>query len=98
MRYKMKKTIFFGSLAVAGLAAGLVSAGTLDDVKARGTLNCGVSTGVPGFAQPDANGVWQGLMLLYVARLPRQFWAIQTLYNSYQQQAKHVLLLWLLAK
>mgnify|MGYP006104919381 FL=1 len=56
----MKKTIFFGSLAVAGLAAGLVSAGTLDDVKARGTLNCGVSTGVPGFAQPDANGVWQG--------------------------------------
>ena len=56
----MKKTIFFGALAVAGLAAGLVSAGTLDDVKARGTLNCGVSTGVPGFAQPDANGVWQG--------------------------------------
>ena len=33
----MKKTIFFGSLAVAGLAAGLVSAGTLDDVKARMT-------------------------------------------------------------
>jgi general L-amino acid transport system substrate-binding protein len=56
----MKKTIFFGALAVAGLAAGIVSAGTLDDVKARGKLNCGVSTGVPGFAQPDANGVWQG--------------------------------------
>ena len=31
----MKKNIFFGALAVAGLAAGLVSAGTLDDVKAR---------------------------------------------------------------
>jgi general L-amino acid transport system substrate-binding protein len=29
-------------------------------VKARGTLNCGVTTGVPGFAQPDAEGVWQG--------------------------------------
>jgi len=23
-------------------------------------LNCGVSTGVPGFAAPDANGVWEG--------------------------------------
>ena len=57
---KMKKTLFLGSLTVAGLVAGLVSAGTLDDVKARGKLHCGVSTGVPGFAQPDANGVWQG--------------------------------------
>ena len=23
-------------------------------------MNCGVTTGVPGFAEPDANGVWQG--------------------------------------
>ena len=23
-------------------------------------MNCGVSTGVPGFAAPDANGVWEG--------------------------------------
>ena len=46
----MKKTVFLGALTVAGLAAGLVSAGTLDDVKARGKLNCGVTTGVPGFA------------------------------------------------
>ena len=56
----MKKTVFLGALTVAGLAAGLASAGTLDDVKARGKLNCGVTTGVPGFAEPAANGVWQG--------------------------------------
>jgi len=56
----MKKTVFFGALTVAGLAAGVASAATLDDVKARGKLNCGVSTGVPGFAAPDANGVWEG--------------------------------------
>ena len=56
----MKKTVFFGALTAAGLVAGLASAGTLEDVKARGTLNCGVSTGVPGFAEPDANGKWQG--------------------------------------
>ena len=56
----MKKTVFFGALAVAGLAAGMSSAATLDDVKARGSLNCGVTTGLVGFAAPDANGVWTG--------------------------------------
>ena len=56
----MNKTVFFGALTVAGLAAGVAAAGTLDDVKARGKLNCGVTTGVPGFAAPDANGEWQG--------------------------------------
>lgn len=56
----MKKSIFLGALTVAGLAAGLASAGTLDDVKAKGSLQCGVSTGLVGFAFPDANGVWEG--------------------------------------
>ncbi|MEO0938897.1 MAG: amino acid ABC transporter substrate-binding protein [Pseudomonadota bacterium] len=56
----MKKSVLFGALTVAGLAAGAAAAGTLDDVKARGTLNCGVSTGLVGFAAPDANGEWQG--------------------------------------
>jgi general L-amino acid transport system substrate-binding protein len=57
---KMKKTVLFGTLAAVGLAAGMASAGTLDDVKAKGELACGVSTGVPGFAFPDAEGNWQG--------------------------------------
>ncbi|PVA06458.1 amino acid ABC transporter substrate-binding protein [Thalassorhabdomicrobium marinisediminis] len=56
----MKKSVFLGALTVAGLAAGAAAAGTLDDVKARGTLNCGVSTGLAGFSTPDANGEWQG--------------------------------------
>ncbi|SHL22519.1 L-glutamine-binding protein /L-glutamate-binding protein /L-aspartate-binding protein /L-asparagine-binding protein [Roseovarius marisflavi] len=56
----MKKTVFLGALTVAGLAAGAAAAGTLDDVKARGKLNCGVTTGLVGFAAPDANGVWEG--------------------------------------
>jgi general L-amino acid transport system substrate-binding protein len=56
----MKNTVFLGTLAAAGLAAGLVSAATLDDVKARGELNCGVNTGLVGFAAPDANGNWSG--------------------------------------
>ena len=56
----MKKTAFFGALTVAGLMAGAAAAATLDDVKARGTLNCGVTTGLVGFAAPDANGRWEG--------------------------------------
>ena len=56
----MKKTVFLGALTVAGLAAGVAAAGTLDDVKARGKLNCGVTTGLVGFAAPDANGEWNG--------------------------------------
>ncbi|WP_323040768.1 amino acid ABC transporter substrate-binding protein [Gemmobacter sp.] len=56
----MKKSVFLGTLSLTALAAGFASAATLDDVKARGTLNCGVSTGVNGFSAPDSNGVWQG--------------------------------------
>jgi len=56
----MKKSVFFGTLAVAGAAAGFASATTLEDVQARGSLNCGVTTGLTGFAAPDASGEWQG--------------------------------------
>jgi len=34
---------------------------TLDAVRARGVLNCGIHTGVAGFALPDSRGEWQGL-------------------------------------
>jgi general L-amino acid transport system substrate-binding protein len=57
---KMKKSIILGAFTVATLAAGAAAAGTLDDVKARGKLNCGVTTGLVGFAAPDANGEWDG--------------------------------------
>ena len=56
----MNKSVLLGAMTIAGLSAGAAAAGTLDDVKARGTLNCGVSTGLTGFAAPDANGVWDG--------------------------------------
>ena len=56
----MKNSVFFGTMAAAGLAAGLASAGTLEDVQAKGELACGVTTGLVGFAAPDANGEWKG--------------------------------------
>jgi general L-amino acid transport system substrate-binding protein len=56
----MKTTLYLGTALALALAAGAASAATLDDVKARGTLKCGVNTGFPGFAFPDAQGQWQG--------------------------------------
>ncbi len=56
----MNNSIFFGAVTAVGLAAGAAAAATLDDVKARGTLNCGVATGLAGFAAPDASGEWRG--------------------------------------
>ncbi len=56
----MKTSVFLGTLAAAGLAAGVASAGTLDDVKAKGFVQCGISTGVAGFAFTTAGGEWDG--------------------------------------
>ena len=56
----MNKSVLFGAMTAAGLVAGAASAATLEDVQARGTLNCGVTTGLVGFAAPNANGVWEG--------------------------------------
>jgi general L-amino acid transport system substrate-binding protein len=60
----MKKLMLTGvlgavTLAIAGSAA--ASAATLDDVKAKGFVQCGVSQGLPGFSNPDANGNWSGM-------------------------------------
>ena len=41
--------------------AGAATAGTLDDVKAKGFIQCGVNTGLPGFSVADAKGEWKGL-------------------------------------
>jgi len=37
------------------------SQGTLDAVQKKGFVQCGVSTGLAGFSQPDSQGVWKGL-------------------------------------
>ncbi|MBE9638983.1 amino acid ABC transporter substrate-binding protein [Salipiger mangrovisoli] len=65
----MKKTVTLGALTVAAFAAGAAGAATLDDVKARGELKCGVSTGLAGFSAPDANNVWQGFDVAYCRAL-----------------------------
>ncbi|MFG1403938.1 amino acid ABC transporter substrate-binding protein [Xanthobacter sp. V8C-5] len=49
-------------MAAAGFLSlvGAVHAGTLDDVKTRGALNCGVSQGLPGFSSPNDKNEWSG--------------------------------------
>lgn len=60
--------IFLAALAAAALVTGSATAqaaGTLDTVRARGQLVCGVNTGLAGFSLPDSQGVWRGLDVDY---------------------------------
>lgn len=47
-------------LALAVVAWRSASAGTLQDVRGRGYLLCGVNEGLPGFAAMDQRGFWTG--------------------------------------
>jgi general L-amino acid transport system substrate-binding protein len=58
------KTLFATvcTTAVLGLAAVPAQAGkTVDAIKARGQLICGVNTGLAGFSAADSQGNWSGL-------------------------------------
>jgi general L-amino acid transport system substrate-binding protein len=59
----MKSKVFawvFGA-AISAVAATAAQAGTLDDVKQKGFVQCGVSQGLPGFSNPDSNNNWTGM-------------------------------------
>ncbi len=56
----MKLTKTTALAAAISLTALTAQAGTLEDVQARGELNCVVTTGLAGFAAPDENGRWEG--------------------------------------
>jgi len=50
------------AVVIAGLAAGNVHAqSTVDAVKSKGFVQCGVNTGLAGFSAPDSQGVWKGI-------------------------------------
>ena len=38
---------------------------TLETVKSRGVLHCGVNTGIAGFSAPDDKGAWRGIDVDY---------------------------------
>ena len=69
----MRLKMIAGAVAVAGalVATGAMpgQAATLDDVKAAGTVKCGINTGLPGFAFTDDAGNWTGFDVAYCRAL-----------------------------
>ncbi len=59
----LPKHMFAALLVVCSLLtlASLSKAGTLEEVRARGRLNCGVTQGLAGFSALDSQGTWTGL-------------------------------------
>ena len=58
----MKKSVkLLSAVAAAALFSTAANAATMDDVKKKGFVQCGVSQGVPGFSNPDANDNWTGI-------------------------------------
>ncbi len=56
---KITSTILLASALV--VSANTASAATLDEVKGKGFVQCGVSQGLPGFSAFDDKGVWSGV-------------------------------------
>src|SRR5499427_4668145 len=63
----MKRALLIAGIIIAGTA--LSQAATLDTVKQRGSLVCGVSTGFAGFSAPDSQGNFKGLDVDYCRAL-----------------------------
>ena len=59
----MRKSVrlITAAAAAAAFVASAAQAGTVDDVKRKGHVQCGVSQGVPGFSNPDQKGNWTGI-------------------------------------
>ncbi len=58
---------FGAMLALAGVARAQneLKSPTMDAIKQRGQLICGIDTGIPGYAFQDSKGEWQGLDVSY---------------------------------
>src|SRR5215510_1919775 len=63
----MRKVVIAAGVLAA--STGIASAATLDTVKQRGTLVCGVSAGFAGFSAPDSQGNYKGLDVDYCRAL-----------------------------
>ncbi|CED71697.1 general L-amino acid-binding periplasmic protein precursor [Aliivibrio wodanis] len=61
---KFKTNTLYTALTAATLMMStqvVAAEGTLDKVKKNGYLQCGVSTGLPGFSNPNSKGEWEGI-------------------------------------
>lgn len=60
-----KKIVTIALGAALSLSASAAIADTLEDVQAKGYLQCGVAPSTPGFASPDENNNWSGIDVDY---------------------------------
>ena len=65
----MKTTLLTAAITCAALATSAAHAGTLDDIKKRGELRCGVTQALAGFSVADDKGRWTGLEVDYCRAL-----------------------------
>ena len=57
---KLLKTLSL-SVATLALATTVSGADTLEQVKKKGYVSCGISTGIAGFSATDSSGTWKGI-------------------------------------
>ena len=48
-------------IAIVFFCGNALAQSTLDSVRGKGFVQCGVNTGLAGFSQPDSRGVWRGI-------------------------------------
>jgi general L-amino acid transport system substrate-binding protein len=67
LRQTLRRALAVTALATVASVPAVAqqAAATLDAIRARGSLICGVNTGLAGFAQPDSQGVWRGFDVDY---------------------------------
>jgi general L-amino acid transport system substrate-binding protein len=53
------------ALSSTAYAQNELKSATMDAIKQRGQLICGIDTGIPGYAYQDSKGEWQGLDVAY---------------------------------
>ena len=63
-------------MGIAAAQEGPGKSPTVEAIKQRGELSCGVDTGIPGFAFQDNTGGWQGFDITYAAQSRPRCWAI----------------------
>lgn len=61
MNLRLHGAAALAAACLAFIASPAQARSTLDAVKARGQVICGVNSGLPGFSSPDSQGRWTGL-------------------------------------
>jgi len=57
----MTMTRLWALVACAFVSMSVCAQSTLDSVRSKGFVQCGVNTGLAGFSLPDSKGVWHGI-------------------------------------